>query len=505
MEKLDRETLDSSILVIEEWLSSMKINESLPDLAREVGLLALYWLNNIKDEYGDSKTIKSLMKIAVQCSTAVHQELQSYIEDLIFNGDERGGDAYKKRRLCEIILKDSISVATWLIKDNPELVIRVAKKRWLVDRSLPINPFAGSSAGVSEDFGLKSSNFDFYPASALQGPFLAMLRAKPMLGLQFIIDITNHAANNYLYSDLDFALEGVKLTRHSSYRDSQIVKEEDVYTDIKLLYGTVVKQICTGRLYSAYRGLSVNSYLIESALMALENWLIEVAEHSKSIDYLELFFDFTLRNSNSVFTTAVLVSIATGFVDKVGKIALPLIGCPDLYSLDIRRFTSDRPNRVMFALHHSIYADERRESANKPWRKTHLEEVCVLLQTKGRAEEIHSILDAFEEKYGQYDEWKYRLSRMDLRGYSVIESDAHTKDDNVIVLSSPGVDSELEAKSNAHAEMSNLYLRVMNLNMWALDKFKLDGTNQSFASHVQVVSEIKYFLDLDKNILLKIL
>lgn len=47
------------------------------------------------------------------------------------------------------------------------------------------------------------------------------------------------------------------------------------------------------------------------------------------------------EKSNSVMPTSVLSSVATGFPNKVGKAAFPLLKTPDLYHLDLIRMTQE--------------------------------------------------------------------------------------------------------------------------------------------------------------------
>ena len=182
-------------------------------------------------------------------------------------------------------------------------------------------------------FRLHEHRYEFSPASGAKGPFQYLLRFHPMKGLDFILKLLNIAAEEYTYSDLDAP------DRNSSTQCDSSKPILETLT-IQLNDGTKIQQHSSCRLWDAYRGHSVVPYLLQSALMALENWLIGCAEYSKS-DQLECLFDYILRNSNSVMPTAVLASVATGFSVKIGKSALPLLRTAELYYMDRSRLVHE--------------------------------------------------------------------------------------------------------------------------------------------------------------------
>ncbi|WP_264273060.1 hypothetical protein [Duffyella gerundensis] len=120
--------------------------------------------------------------------------------------------------------------------------------------------------------------------------------------------------------------------------------------------------------------------------MALENWLVEYVENCGKNNEIDWIFDYVLRSSNSVMPTSVLSSVATGFPNKVGKAAFPLLKTADLYHLDLIRMTQEMGGNEMhfFGLNRdalsNIYLKERREAALRPWRKESLETLLTRLQ-----------------------------------------------------------------------------------------------------------------------------
>ncbi|WP_219577922.1 hypothetical protein, partial [Vibrio parahaemolyticus] len=64
--------------------------------------------------------------------------------------------------------------------------------------------------------------------------------------------------------------------------------------------------------------------------MALENWLVEYIDKCGEDNEIQWIYDYLLRKSNSVMPTSVLSSVATGFPNKVGKAAFPLLKTANL-------------------------------------------------------------------------------------------------------------------------------------------------------------------------------
>src|SRR6185369_4381434 len=161
------------------------------------------------------------------------------------------------------------------------------------------------------------------------------------------------------------------------------------------------------------------------ALMALENWLVFMVEAPDNDKTLEWVFDYVLRNSNSVMPTAVLVSVATGFPEKLGKAALPLLRTPALYEWDLIRCGQEAsalgagysPGDPYW----KIYSEERITANKRPWRGEYLENLAIRLQFTELRADIFPIIDEFKtniEKLSEAkgdDAWRYRLHRMDVR------------------------------------------------------------------------------------------
>ncbi len=483
--------------VLYEWTSLIHIEKELPSPAREAGLIALHLLNMVKDAYGDGKDRNKLISIIVKLIPAVLDEFNAMIEADVFKTEDEGKRLPYVKELCEIALT-GIETA-FLCKYVPETLIRLAFHEWLINESKARRQFYGGFNDVDECFGLHrhSSGADFFPASGLKGPFSSLLHYHPRKGMDFIIRLINLSAEKYACSDLDLP------ERYSglSFQDRQSARAK---LDVPLNDGTIVKQYSSARLWLAYRGHSVTPYLLQSALMAMENWLIELVDILPA-NKLEEYFDYILRSTNSVMLTAVLASVATGFPKVIGNAALPLLKTPALYNLDLYRSVQERGGREVdwfnSGLHREplaeVYSRERREAALRPWRHATLESVIAQLQLSDMREEMLAIIDELRSKVPVTDEsWRFRFHRIDSRGWNLIKE----KETNQIIVAPSLLEPDLEETQQKTQEDMALTNRFLKLTLWVdktLKKELLDIDH--YASWLDALAEAKSLLTLLKS------
>ncbi|NEQ28453.1 MAG: hypothetical protein F6K28_57650 [Microcoleus sp. SIO2G3] len=322
---------------------------------------------------------------------AIREEFLRLLETDVFvdRTDERSRRLRYVEEFCKMAFQGV--EAAFFCKYDPDTLIKLARFEWLIRKSKKGHSYRYSSIGVNHYFRLHEHRYEFSPASGAKGPFQHLLCFYPRKGLDFILELLNIAVAEYAYSDLD---------AQDRYSSTQRDPSKPVFEPltIQLNDGTKIQQHYSGRLWAAYRGHSVAPYLLQSALMALENWLIAYAEYSES-DQLEWLFDYILRNSNSVMPTAVLASIATGFPAKVGKSALPLLRTAELYHMDRSRIIHERGgneidwHRSSFDALSELYSEERRTAALRPWRTEHLETLIVRFQFSEWRDEALAAID----------------------------------------------------------------------------------------------------------------
>ncbi|MGH9771330.1 MAG: NACHT domain-containing protein [Candidatus Acidiferrales bacterium] len=147
-------------------------------------------------------------------------------------------------------------------RDMPGVVLSVASAYLLITSQDQVTDrYAGSMLNLERYFGIRDERaHEFFPPSALRGPWLALLRHHPDKGLAFILHLLNESIRFYVRTDWDMPLEPawqIGLT----------------FAD-----GILHKQGGNARLWNLYRGLSVGPHVLQSILMALENWLLNYAK-----------------------------------------------------------------------------------------------------------------------------------------------------------------------------------------------------------------------------------
>jgi len=489
-ERLPSEFAAHAIAILEEWSSSIHI-EAMPPCGREAGLMALWLLDPLKDAYrdDDKKTRNKLLSIIIKTVPAITKEFDELLDADIFQPKGRRRLHYVDD-FCKMALGTFDTV--FLCKHVPDTVIKLALAEFFVDDS-EVDPDDAWHIEVEPCFGLHPFRHEFFPASGAKGLFQFLLRFHPRKGLDFILELLNRAGDKYAHSDLDSP------DRHTTlFRNPQSTSGEEI--EIVLDDGTSVKQCSSGRLWVAYRGFSVVPYLLQSALMALENWLISIAEEPSSRESLVWVFNHILRNGNSVMPTAVLASVATGFPQLLGKAALPLLRCSALYSIDMARtvrehgqneidlFSSPLQNDP-FA---KLYTAERRTAATRPWRNEHLETLLTRLQFTNLREQAFAVVDELRENAPKTENWRFRFHRIDSRTWKAVED----RENNRILFEPQGLEPDLEKIQQESQEAMALRDRFSRMYVWAGKTFDKETPDQEYyASWKDAVEEAKKLSD----------
>ncbi len=477
------------VAVLTDWTWLVYGRSDLPEPAREAGLLALHILDYFKDSYRDEGTRKDVLKVIFATAPAVTEELDALLRTDVFNTREEGRRLPYVQELCEMALGGVETVS--LCRYMPDTVVNLALHEWFIDESEENirRYWYGSHKELAECFGLHEHKYQYFPASGRRGPFAYLLQFHPRKGLDFILKLLNRAAEAYANSDLDSP-------ERYSERPVQSSTDGTEQIEIRLADGTLVNQYCSERLWLGYRGHSVIPYLLQSALMALENWLISLAEHSESQENLARVFDYVLRNSNSVMPTAVLASVATGFPNKVGKSAFPLLRVPALYGLDMARIVHEHGasqfNWFGFGLRRDPLADlcaaERREADLRSWRQEHLETLIVRFQFSDLRNEALATLDDLRANAPQDQSWRFRFHRIDSRTWRAVED----RENNRILFEPKDLEPDLEEAQQETQEQTNLINRFTTLHLWSaqtLERKPLD--RQYYPTWNEALSEAK--------------
>jgi hypothetical protein len=192
-----------------------------------------------------------LLRVILAIPLAAEPSLTTMVEATLANGRQsRSADALVKL-IFNHFACDSV------VRDLPDLAFRVAEHLLGLNRSLEevvADRSRYSTEAVSYAFGLRRFSMDDFPASAYHGPYLRMLWHHPSRGVDFIIRLINRACEAYAHPDNRY----------------EYIEPPEVVT-IQLPDG-IHEQYANGRLWGAYRGISVAPECFQSALMALEYW-----------------------------------------------------------------------------------------------------------------------------------------------------------------------------------------------------------------------------------------
>jgi hypothetical protein len=474
--------------LLNDWTTVLHLDEPLPTPAREAGLLALHLLDDLKEAYRDDGDRKKLLSVITKTASAIQEEFVNLLETDVFIArvGRRQHRPHYVDGFCEMVFSSIES--TSLCKYNPDILIKLANFEWFIQEhdDEEEEPWHRSRIDVAECFGLHEHKHEFFPASGAKGPFRNLLYYHPRKGLDFILDLLNTAVDKYAHSNLDYPRDSSDL--RIGYSEPLIEQLE-----FRLNDGSFVKQYYSGRLWPAYRGHSVVPYLLQCALMALENWLIAYTENLES-DKLEWLFDYILRNSNSVMPTAVLASVAVGFPTKVGKAALPLLRTPELYFMDsgrmVHEMVGSEANWFGFSRDpfSELYIQERRTAALRPWRKEHLETLVVRLQFSEWRDEALAAIDVLRASESDNESLRFLFHRIDSRGWKPVAD----KENNRIIFEPIGLEPDLEEIQQKTQEEMRINNRFSALYVWARKIFEREPfENDYYATWREALAEAK--------------
>ena len=449
------------IAVLDDWSSLLNLNNDLPEPSRQVGLLALHLLNPLKETYRADGDRKKIISIIIKTIPAIKNEFLNLLKTDIFQESDR---SIYVEQFCDIAFQEVIETA-YFSKYAPDELIKLAYSEWLLEKNKSVNKYQSSE--VDNCFRLHEYKYSFFPASRRKGPFQFLLRFHPRKGLDFILKLLNLSAEEYAHSNLDANVVESVTQNHplSSTIGSLTIELDD---------GTKVRQYYSSRLWFAYRGHSVVPYLLQCALMALENWLIEATKYWELVD-IKWLFDYILKQSNSVMPTAILASIATGFPEKIGQFAFPLLQISEFYHLDRQRQIQESSNNIDW--HRSsfrqdgyskYYSQERLTAHQCPWRQEDLEMLVIRLQFSEWRQKALDAIDILRSSNVQDEATRFLLHRIDSRGWQAVED----RTNNRILFEVENLEPDLQDIQQKTQENLMRQNRFYSLYLWAIKAFE---------------------------------
>lgn len=395
--------------LIEDFASSVSWQQPEPNGFREAAKIGCRLLEHLDGYRMDDMRVRTL-KVIAKVPSGDEDAFKALVDRAIADEErDRIADDVSKVLLDDI---EGWNACRFL----PAEVIRLAKSQYLMSEE-DLDPRRDRMRAIDVEpmFGLQEQlRRSSYPASAIRGIFSPLLRHHPRDGVQFIIELFNHAGD--WYGQQRWPYERLEPASHVTIE----IPGEDQIT-----------QWANSRLWGLYRGHEVGPYILQSALMALETWLLQVCD-LEGVD-VEPWLLRILRESNNVMATAVVASICNAHPEKAGRAGPALLSSRELIGLDRIRMVKERPHLSFsgmlpdFGLN-KIYEEERKTSGALSHRGSDLEALAVKLQLNEGRESIHALIDRHRSSLPPTDEqteedrlWRLALHRMDVRGFRALE------------------------------------------------------------------------------------
>ncbi|HUP59534.1 MAG TPA: ATP-binding protein [Thermoanaerobaculia bacterium] len=452
--------------LVEDWAKGVNWQVPYPAGQEAAAAITLWLIPRCGGHQSEDllkRSLKVLVKIPASDPTAFASVFRGQADD------ERDRTA---EELQEIVFDgmDGFAVA----RDLPDLVAEVGKA-YLLATPEDLDDRYGYSPGIELFFGIKASRgHGHLPPSAWRGPFRTLLQHHWKTGRDFIVALLNYSAEWY----------GKRLGPDRGIEPA---------FEITLTFadGTTKTQWANARLWQLYRGTSGTPYPLQSAAMALEAFLFEVAK--QDVNLLDPVLLQLLRASTTVAVTAVVASLAVAHPRACGETLLVLLSSSACIRLDRARMATDRmggspyPRLPQHDPLNEIFAKERAEADAQQHRQQDLETAITLLQASPYAARVCEAIDKHrtaiplvEEQTEEDRLWRLALHRMDLRNYEPVPAEeTPTIKENVpanYVLFTPttpeaDLQEMVEESSNRHARVSE---RIGN-QMWGIKVFERES------------------------------
>ena len=401
--------------LIEDWSQGTSLLVPVPGGTASAGRIAFSLLDHYEGWRGDDQRKRVLQVIAKvpRCDSGLFTVL---VEKASVRANQRES---VNEDLAEILLGGLEGMAA--CRDFPALMANFALSWCCLSEENPERAFPSWMPDMDYEFGLRDViPKELFPPSAIQGPFLWLLKLHPEIGVRLALDLANHAAA--WYGERKFGSDALE----PAFRITLAVPG----------HGNV-EQWANEHLWLAYRGTSVTPYVIQSALMALEAWLLELCQNGVPVDS---WLTKLLIESNNVMTTAVVASVCNAYPKAGGAAALALLTSPETFDMDLHRRVKEPDADALLTLTgpdpmHKWYDSERERSNALEHRKRDLEDLAINLQLAGMRKEVWEIIDAHHERIpggdGRTEEDRtllLALHRMDIRKWEVDKVDPASAD-----------------------------------------------------------------------------
>jgi hypothetical protein len=404
-----------------EWENLLIFQELTTDIEKDaVKEIIIHFFNQIEsnDKYWHQNNLykysNKLISLLYNIAPFAKIEIENLVERA-FKYEEANKFGSLNTFYSNVIKKIIIGIGNHvLIKEFPELIIATLWKAWKYKKTTrqpnknSISYFIGEERLKRDEcWGIKETN-SFYPSGIYKTPIYYLLWFHQNIALKFIVDFLNYSVDFYVKAESNYKYEIFEI-------------------ELELNDGTKIKQWAAWELWAAYRGLSVTSYAIESILMSLEKYLLELAELRTENGKLHLksIFNYLLAKSNNVFITSVLTSVTIAYPEEVEEEMLPLLYVKEFYDWDLKRALDESSALAPYDDDVYFAQKERWKSNQLPHRKKYSKGLIDFIinyqfNIGTLNEKIHKLFDSLNSKLNKDDLlWKKTLNEIDIRNWEV--------------------------------------------------------------------------------------
>jgi hypothetical protein len=451
--------------LLTDWCKINKKGET----TRYSGLLALSIFQKTETEknfYIHDDAEEKILNVVFGSVNEIKSELKEIFDKVITNKWAKHNDPYEG--LCsKIITKPYLALE--VIKVLSGSVIQLCNLYWQ-KQERDNDDFDYERDSMESKYGLVDEyRHDYFPASAHQTPINWLLQYSFKETLDFIINFTNRAVENYRQSDYGKKdVEEIKLH----------VNEKEI------------TQYLSWAIWGMYRGVSspVVPYLLQSMHMALEKVLLEFAQKLSS-EIIKAILVKILIESRSASLTSVVCSIVLANPDKLNDIALLLFETIELFHIDSVRSTNEFHAKTTYSIGYGLdkikdvlYTDERIKTCDDKHRSSNLESLFLNYQffgVKGFIEEqnaefikkLYKIIDQHKSSIStnpksEEKSWGILLARMDRR--NLTPKISKQDDNNLLIEFSPKeLSDELREQSEQAQKLFEETFKYSALRTWS--------------------------------------
>lgn len=259
-----------------------------------------------RDEEGIEKALRSLF---LSSAGDVPELVTTYLR-------AKAGDKHQRHVFREDIVQNSGALVRHLPAELVDFILTAFVERPHDHR----DAWGSYDHHLIDEVGIAGHD-QFYPASPVQMPFLALLRNNEEQGLRLIRGLCNHS---------------ISIWRWSRKQPSHHAAATPIPVRVSLPWG---RQSFwgDGQVYLWFRGYQGNE-AVGSALMALEHWALERIE--QGAEFGEIFRN-VVEGNKCVAALGLGVSLCLAHPDKSMRCSLPLVTSAHVWMWDIARRFQD--------------------------------------------------------------------------------------------------------------------------------------------------------------------